>query len=316
VPYTKSYLSVSDQLSLLKSRGLQVVDDHHALSCLRRNGYYRLTGYLYPFREFVSGVDTNRFLASSYFEDAIQLYNFDKRFKLLLLDALECIEIACRVEIALTLGQLDKFAQDNRQLFHTRFTTPTGSSDYDKWIKDHNDHINRSKDKFMAHHRAKYGRRAKVPIWIAIELWDFGLLSRCFAGLKVYDQTNIAARFGIPSPVLMVSWLRSLNYVRNIIAHHGRLWNIRLVVSPALPAKGQSTEFDDLLPLPNVAKDVYSICCILSYLTHIINPGSPWIDDFKRLVHEFPIMPYASIQNMGFPQDWETHGFWTYNPPC
>jgi abortive infection bacteriophage resistance protein len=117
--YTKPYLSLPDQVALLKFRGLKISDDNHAAACLRRNGYYRISGYLYPFRDLVSGVATDRFLPNSHFEDAMRLYVFDKRFKLLLLDALERVEIAMRAEIALTLGSVDPFAQYNRSLFHT-----------------------------------------------------------------------------------------------------------------------------------------------------------------------------------------------------
>ena len=93
MPYSKPYLPLSDQLSLLKQRGLQVADDAAAVDCLRRNGYYRLSAYWYPFREISAGRRTDRFLKNSHFENAVKLYSFDKKFKLLLLDALERVEI-------------------------------------------------------------------------------------------------------------------------------------------------------------------------------------------------------------------------------
>lgn len=133
--YSKPYLSLAGQLTLIKKRGLQVADEAAAIDCLHRNGYYRLSAYWYPFREIVGTVRTDDFLSGSRFEDAIALYKFDKKLKLLLLDAIERVEIAARVEIALVLGQRDPFAHTKPALFRSRFSSPgrSGPSDYQNW---------------------------------------------------------------------------------------------------------------------------------------------------------------------------------------
>lgn len=99
--YSKPWLSLPNQLALLKRRGLLVQDDAASIECLHRNGYYRLSAYWYPFREIAAGQRTDLFLPDSRFEDARNLYVFDKEFKLHLLDALERVEIAVRVEAAM-----------------------------------------------------------------------------------------------------------------------------------------------------------------------------------------------------------------------
>ena len=68
--------------------------------------------------------------------------------------------------------------------------------------------------------------------------------------------------------------------------------------------------FDVLITLPNVGTRIYSICCILSYLSRVTNAASPWSDELKDFAVGFPAMPYASVQDMGFPIDWQSHGFW------
>lgn len=50
VAYDKPWLSVEDQISRLRSHGLVIDDDARAAQVLSSIGYYRLTGYLYPFR--------------------------------------------------------------------------------------------------------------------------------------------------------------------------------------------------------------------------------------------------------------------------
>ncbi len=311
--YNKPHLSLADQLGTLKKRGLQVSDDVAAIECLHRNGYYRLSAYWYPFRKIVENQRTNDFLPDSKFEDAHALCIFDKNFKLLLLDAIESVEIAVRAEIALHLGSSDIFAHTKPHLFRPQFTTSnkSGTIQYEIWKKKFNDAVHRSRDEFVKHHERKYGDRSTLPIWIAIELWDFGLLSWFYSGMQTPDCVAVAKRFSIPDWNLMESWLRSLNYVRNIIAHHGRLWNINLADSPKLPTKvGTIVEFDDLLTLPKINTRIYSICCILCHFSKVIDLKSSWSQDLINSIESFPQMPYASIQDMGFPPDWQSHSFW------
>lgn len=310
--YGKPHLSLSDQLSLLKSRGLQFADDTQAIECLHRNGYYRLSAYWYPFREIVSGRRSDSFLSDSNFEAARELYVFDKRLKLLLLDAIERVEIAVRAEIALYLGAQDTYAHDNPAFFRPSFLAvqPSGQSHHQEWLKKFESAVKRSKDEFVLHHKRKYGSRLPLPIWIAIELWDFGLLSHFYSGLATPHCIAIATRFSVPNWNLMKSWLRSLNYVRNVIAHHGRLWNLNLADNPSLPNLGVMPDFDSLVSLPHVNTRIYGICCILSHFSKVVNSQSSWPQYLTELVQNFPNITHAKVQDMGFPGNWETHAFW------
>ena len=309
-PYTKPFLSLPDQLALIKSRGLQVADDADALECLHRNGYYRLSAYWFPFRKIVNRKQTDIFLDNSRFEDAVALYRFDKKFKMLLLDAIERVEIAVRVEIALVLGRRDAFAHMKPALFRRNFSSSGSSPDqYPGWITRFNRLYQQSRAEFVIHHRSRYGANSPLPLWIAIELWDFGMLSYAFSGMQYRDQVAVAARFALLDWRLMANWLQRLNYVRNVIAHHGRLWNLDLS-SPQLPGHGAMPDFDALLVLPASHTRIYAICCILCCFTRVINPKSTWINDLKHCIHNFPVMPHASIQAMGFPANWESHRIW------
>lgn len=309
--YSKPYLPLADQLALIKNRGLLVADEAAALECLHRNGYYRLSAYWYPFREIVRGTRTDKFLSGSCFEDAVELYKFDKKLKLLLLDAIERIGIAARVEIALVLGQRDTFAHTKPALFRSRFSSPgrSGLSDYQNWINKFNEIYRKFRAEFIIHHKNQYGHSSPLPVWIAIELWDFGMLSYAYSGMQYRDQVRVAARFRILDWKLLESWLRSLNYVRNVIAHHGRLWNLGLSRSQ-LPQPGVVAALDHLLPLPAAHTRIYTICCILCFLTRVINPQSHWVEEAKTVFATFPIMPHASIQDMGFAADWQTQSLW------
>ncbi|RYG65808.1 Abi family protein, partial [bacterium] len=109
---------------------------------------------------------------------------------------------------------------------------------------------------------------------------------------------------------MLGSWLRSLNFVRNVIAHHSRLWNLNLVDNPSLPRHQVIPVFDPLLNLPGVSTRIYSICCIFAYLSKVLDLNSKWYLRLRTKINEFPRMPHARIQDMGFPSDWEGHDFW------
>lgn len=311
--YTKSHLSLPAQLALLENRGLIVQDDAAAAACLHRNGYYRLSAYWYPFREIVSNQRTDTFLDGSHFEDAVALYIFDKKFKLHLLDALERVEIAVRVEMALLLGARDKFALSNPNIFHPNFVTHTdmnGETRFQKWTRKYQSAVGRSTEEFVKHYHQKYGRNSPMPVWIAVELWDFGMLSSLFSGLRINDRQAISQRFDVSNWDLMESWLWCLNYVRNVIAHHGRLWNVNLSSNPKLPRRGLLPQLDHLRSLPLVNTRIYSVCCILCHFSRVINPQSSWPQQLVTLLNNFPVMPYANIQAMGFPANWQNETLW------
>ena len=79
---------------------------------------------------------------------------------------------------------------------------------------------------------------------------------------------------------------------------------------PLLPQAGAIPHLDHLLPLPVAHTRIYAICCILCFLTRIINPQSDWIEEAQAVFIGFPAMPHAAIQDMGFPADWQTHPLW------
>src|ERR1700733_7651410 len=124
--YSKPYLPVTDQLALIKGRGMLVSDDGLPQAYLNKIGYYRLSGYWYPYRKSkqVGGqiVVEDRFRDNTKFSEIVDLYVFDKKLRLLMLDIIERIEIALRVQITLQLT-IPTFAPSirGRQPAHSKF---------------------------------------------------------------------------------------------------------------------------------------------------------------------------------------------------
>lgn len=313
----KPWRSFADQLQQLQDRGLQVDDPAAALDYLERLGYYRLSGYWYPLRAIDpaasaaqgKAVRLDTFAPGSRFEDVVRLYVFDKKLRLLALDALERIEMAVRVDVAHLLGQRNPSAHENPACLHGNFTKKliakgpdAGKTQHQVWLAKYHAMLSRArKEPFVAHHQQQYGT---LPIWAAIEVWDFGLLSKLFAGMRHADQQTIAALYGAPNGQAFAQWLRSLNFIRNVSAHHSRLWNINVLEVSAVPATWPSQL--------NSARPFFYFC-LMQLLLGVICPNSSWGQRFKTLLEsDFPAVAnhQISLSELGAFPGWEGWALW------
>lgn len=323
--YSRPWKSFEEQLHLLKSRGLEVTDDQAALEYLDRLGYYRLSAYWYPLRQFRLETDKksgkitvhrlNEFCEGAKFEDVVNFYVFDKRLRLLALDALERIEVAIRVDIAYRLGKRDTFAYlESSQLdsnFVTRIRPKSGTTKHGEWLEKYERILGRSRETFVKHYMEKYG--PPLPFWVAIEIWDFGLLSWFFSGMKNSDQQFIAKKYGVLNGRVFESWFRSMNYLRNLCAHHSRVWNRNMIDQPKLTPAGQIPDFDRFIGKADLIARPFLLFCILQSLMKQISPTSSWGDRFKQLMASFPTSASSKvgIADMGCIDGWETWDLWS-----
>jgi abortive infection bacteriophage resistance protein len=321
IPYKKPHLTFDAQIALLKSRGMSISDEAKAKDYLQRIGYYRLSGYWYPFRQTESKKSSDgtivhtvidQFRNNAEFKNAVDLYVFDKKLRLLFLDALERIEIALRVDVAANLGRLDPFAHRNPALLHGNFTKKinprTGQSDYADWLSRFDKLASYSKEEFILHYKQTYS--SPLPIWIAVELWDFGMLSKFLSGMRHDDLASIAARYIIPRPELLTSWMRSMNFVRNTCAHHSRLWNKSLTDRPKFPKAAEMPMLNHLVGDQFANYRLYGAAAVMRYLLQTINPTTTWADRLKEHFATFPSGAGIGVQQTGFPQDWEKLPLW------
>lgn len=325
----KPWKSYEEQLDLLISRGLLVTDRSRALDYLQRIGYYRLSGYWYPFRQRsgrfmyldqqgrkpakkqrkVVTLALDQFRSGARFEDAVKLYVFDKKLRLLAMDALERIEIALRVDISHTLGEFDPFAYLRPELFHDSFSRELnngkGVTQHHEWLGRHARLINESKEEFVRHNKTKYG--LPLIIWVACEVWDFGTMSRLYAGMREADQDAISAKYGVHSGRTFRTWLRSLNYLRNVCAHHSRLWNRNIVVQPKLPSTEELAWVGPFEHDSHLRDRCYLLLRIARHLIQVVNPSSSWPERVKAHLETFPDLDRLGLNlaGMGAPDGWE-----------
>ncbi|VXC81765.1 Abortive phage resistance protein [Pseudomonas sp. 8Z] len=319
--YDRPWKSFAEQLALLKSRGMQVTDEAAALRYLERIGYYRLTAYWYPLRVFqleqdplsktIRTVRSDQFVADTQFVDAVELYLFDKKLRLLVMDALERIEITLRVDIAYLLGQRNTFAHLDAKELHPSFAGKvdkrTGKTTFAIWQEKYNGLLARSKEDFVKHYRAKHG--PNLPLWVAVEVWDFGAVSQLLAMMKVADQQRIASKYGVNDWKVFQSWVRSLSYLRNLAAHHSRLWNRNVTDQPSLPGQGEVAWCDAFIGKADLIAKPFLLLAIARHMVRVVCPGTEWHVRLMQHLQNFPTLHSQhklSITDMGTPADWES----------
>lgn len=325
--YDKCWKSYTDQLNQLTDRGLNITDSALALDYLERIGYYRLSGYWHAFRERsgqlillseegrkpkkckVETIALDTFKAGASFQNAVDLYVFDKKLRLLTMDALERIEIALRVDISHTLGRLHPFAYLIPDKLHPDFSQSIdkdkGVSRHHEWVSKHAQLISRSKEVFVSHNKTKYG--LPLAIWVACEVWDFGTLSTLFSGMRESEQDAISKLYGIQNGRIFATWLRSLNYLRNVCAHHSRLWNRNIVDQPKLPPEAEVDWAPYFVTNDHARARCYLLLCMTCHLLRKINQNSSWPERMRSHLLSFPDLAHLglSLDSMGAPQDWE-----------
>lgn len=315
--YDKPWLSFSDQLAQLKERGMVVDDDRAAENALDRIGYYRLSGYWYSFRENNSENPVEKlddFVPETHFTDPLNLYVFDKKLRLLALDALERIEVAIRVDIAHLLGERNPTAHHDPALLDGRFTQCRGrqsESAHSRWLRRQTELVSRSNETFIRHIREKYG--LPLPIWVAIEIWDFGAMSKFYSGMKGRDRDQIAQKYGVPDGRIFKSWLRALNYLRNLCAHHCRLWNRNMVDQPTLPDPGDAGDLANFIGQSQLIARPFVHFCLVQWLMAQISPNSQWVERLKSHLLDFPqdTNKRHSLIEMGCPDGWQDWSLWS-----
>lgn len=311
--YRKPALTYDQQIALLESRGLQINDKARAKRHLSNVSYYRLSAYMLPFKEMdKEGNTEDRFLTGATWDNVYDLYKFDRKLRLLVFDAIERTEIALRTQIIYQLShKYGSHWQDNASIFDTTPNPITGRTVYD----DIQNHINEQltankKIQFIEHYINTYDNPKNPPSWMSVELLYLSELSKICRGLKnKQDIKDIANYFGIHKESIFCSWIHSMNYIRNICAHHSRLWNITLAVQPAKYKKPQSGLIWLTQEEVETAKSskLYYFLCTMLYMLQTVNPKTKFRERFMKLLEEYPI---ADTHFMGFPKDWEKHPLW------
>ena len=313
--FNKPPLTYEKQVELLLSRGLIVTDRKRAERHLANISYYRLSAYMLPYKKKEDGIIIDAFKEGTTWDDIYYLYVFYRKLRLLVFDAIERLEVAIRTQIIYQLShKYGSHWQDNAHIFNpprevTLRDGRTITIDVYREIQSHIKeqlHSNRA-EVFIQHYHNKYGTPENPPSWMSVEIMYFNHLSKICTGLKNRADINgIASYFALP-PKTFCSWLHTMNYVRNICAHHSRLWNRDLNI---VPEKLSFSKRLVWISNPDTAKrsKTYYFFCMITYMLQVANPTSQFKSKLKELLEEYKNV--IILDSMGFPQGWEEEKMW------
>jgi abortive infection bacteriophage resistance protein len=298
--YLKPHLTLEDQINLLVSRGLVIDDTTFAKHILSNISYYRLSSYFYNFWEDKSG---HKFFGSTKFERIVNIYNFDSELRAICFKAIELIEVSIRTKLSLFLSHNHGpywFENDNIII------NKTSHADNIKSIQDL---LNQKiKEQFIKDHFKTYSDRYP-PSWKLLEITSFGLLSRLYGNISpsVKEKKAIARSLGLPNHEFLESWLKSIAYIRNICAHHSRLWDKKLS-TPLIPNNLKGTWLSNV-SLTNLKRDgLYINLCCIKYLVDSIKPDNDFGSEVLGLLESYK--QDVDLDKMHFPKSWDQDDLW------
>jgi abortive infection bacteriophage resistance protein len=291
--YNKPPLTHEQQADLLISRGL-IADKLDLICKLKEVNYSRLSAYLDPYFDLTAC----KYQVGTNFETVWGNYTFDRRLRFVVLDAIERVEISLRAKLVYefthqfgAFGYLDKANLPN-----------ITSDKFQKWLFDINGEANKSTETFILNFRKNYPSSKGFPIWILVEVMTFGKLLTFFNGVNDKIKKTIAASYGTTDEVLK-SWLLTLNSIRNVCAHHSKLWDRVLAIKPKIPKRNKHW----FAPVQINNSRVFCVLTMLAQLLKIVAPQSNWKERLLDLFNDYKDIP---LYKLGFPKGWENIEMW------
>lgn len=294
--YDKPPTSIDEQIALLVDRGMYVPSAGRAAHYLRHIGYYRLSAYWLPFEHppVTQGQRSHQFLNEISFDDVLDRYVFDRKLRLLCLEALERIEVSIRASWvnALALRHGPHAYLDSAHFkcaYEHAGQVAKAASD-----------MGRSSEVFIEHYRGKYCDPGLPPIWVMAETLSFGALSKWIQSTRETNiQKEVMHHLRLPTVEIVHGVFHNLSQLRNVCAHHTRLWNRRF------PKKyPHIRKIPDLLHPETEGEEARYIrnhLVMLRYLMLVINPGTSWP---QRLCDLLQLQSSGTIAAMRLPDNW------------
>lgn len=230
-PYT-----LAQQIDLLQGRGLtlDVTDRQHVARLLLDHNYYRLSGY-WRYYQQAPHLGDNQFRPDASMATIERVYAFDASLRQTLLEGLADFEVAFRSRFAYFIATMHGPCTYLRQssyrpeTVHRRDRTVVNLAEevQASILSD----LRRSREDYIRHH---VERSEPIPIWVAVESLSFGTISKAYRLFADDDvRYKVSRTFEVPDPLFLASLGHSFSVLRNICAHHGRVWNRR----PEVPLK-------------------------------------------------------------------------------
>lgn len=271
------------QINTLVDKGIFIEDIQETINILSSLSYYTIIGYIPNFTD--SNINYKEKLS---FNSVYKTYLFDRRLRNIILYILEIIENTLKTKISYAIYiETGDFGYLNSENF-----------------KDHKEHkmlINNlkrllQKDKkieLVDYYIKEYNHR--LPISICINVFTMGMINSLYKNINTPMQKIIAKEYNTGVNQL-TSWIESIVYVRNLVAHYMRMYNFKLQKTPANCKVNHQCNI--------ITYRIFDIFHIMKFLVldkeewnnHIILTLEDLINEYKE---------YIELDLIGFCDDWK-----------
>ncbi len=222
--------------------------------------------------------------------------------RILLFDVIEKIEISLRTKLIYHLShEFDPWWFQNFTLFED-------SKALVKTLANLEEELERTKEITIKNHLKKHKDDLRFPpAWKSLEQ-SFGALSKLYGNLKHSTKSKdiIARELGAVNHTYLPSWLQSISQIRNLCAHHARLWNKNLPGTPKILSKPPYAWIEDI-PKQHEFQKLYIHLCIMKYMLNIVQPCNHFTERLSELFKKYPnVDPDA----LGMKPDWQNEELW------
>lgn len=307
---TKDFRSLDEQIKLLSARQLIITDEEYAKSFLLTQNYYNIINGYGKFFPHNGDIYSNR----TTFHEIAQLYNFEREIKQAFLQATIDIETHLKSSFAYRFSEqhpnakypyLDIKCYDSNKTLNVIGTISRLSSKINQYKKNKNHSI--------SHYVNSYDN---VPIWVLANYLDFGELKYMLLNSMPVIQNYVASDMmlfiedntlsaSIFPPEIMLSFVASINDIRNICAHNNRLIGFKCH-HDVKHWKPLHSKFDiEKNVSRNTPYDVYLVSqCFLSFneFATLHNKLRKRFLNLANQLHSISIN--LILKDFGFPDDW------------
>lgn len=217
IPYAKAHATAAQRVAHLRARGLVVTRPNVAARKIEAIGYERLRIYFLSRRQ--TNIAGKPFVPGTRYHDIIRLYECDARLRAACFQAVGQFELLLRNSMSETLS-----AAHGSHPYYITAAFKDASANLAA-LQSFARVYDNSKDRRAKHYRDIYGTPVMPPIWTMKEFLTFGATSRILQCLAGPLKTQIAGQFGVGSDLVFTNWVEALVDLRNICAHHDRLFN-------------------------------------------------------------------------------------------
>ncbi|MCQ2514469.1 MAG: Abi family protein [Ruminococcus sp.] len=295
----KRFLTYDEQIDLLKSKNLLIEDTEKAKEILKEYSYYSLvSGYKDMFKIEKNGNYRDKIP----FEYLVNLYVFDDHLRNIFLH--EIIRIEKHIKSLYSYSFCEVFGDAQSEYLNAT------NYDYSKYQKEINDFLSivqNTLDKPDRYRYIKYNidTYGTVPLWVIIQTFTFGNLSKMYMFSKPTLQSKIAREFDEVYPNQLSSMLNVLSKFRNVCAHGERFYNYKTKKSIVdLPIHNKLKDYNT-----SNKNDLFNVLICFKYLSkkEDFNVFVITLDKTIGYIKQALGEEYYStvLEKMGFPENWK-----------